>query len=502
LQEKPGAEKPEKPEEENPELAKKPLSGNGKPEEEKPDEALPEKPEPLRTPEIQKPQDKAVSEGLDALKKNDQALLGRLKRPDAPKSPEKSKTFLPKSGGLGGGVEGVAQEQAVGAGTAAKEDASEIGPQQNEENAEQTPEQAEQAETAGQAGGGGRQLPGQPKQTVPVSPPVKGSGKSLGALGERLGRIGAKQIALGKVSKRLWWTGFTEAWASFWTVVGMVPGIFMMLVYWIGLNRREPKPFPMSFSMKAATVFTAFFPILEIIFVLFLIAYAGCNYPLESVKLLGSRASILGAAGFSQECDQMNNALESIQIYTTGTAPAPSPGGVLSTGAWTSQINAAVSRYPAVDACILRVIVQKESGGQEKIIGCDCAANGRPNLCPNGARGTYTPDYKFNWDSCSYGIGLVQWTIYPRSSSQSWNRWVNPLTPSRNLFGDQFYTVDDFLDGQKSLDLAARYMNNLLNETNGDVRLMFRRYMGGGAPEAWVNERMTLYSMCKANGGL
>jgi hypothetical protein len=236
---------------------------------------------------------------------------------------------------------------------------------------------------------------------------------------------------------------------------------------------------------------------------LIVIVWAGCNYPVGKTPVVGYKLSIIGIAGGSSICEGLDGATSAFGGGDSGGAGASDSwgsGGLLSTNQWTSQINQAAGQY-SVDACILRVVVQKESGGQANIIGCDCAANGKPELCPSGARAPYTPAYQFNWDQCSYGIGLTQWTIYPRSSSANWNRWENPSTPSRNVLGDKYYNVNDFLDPQTSLNLTARAFKNYLNQSGGSVEGAFRAYMGSGAPQSWVDQRMALYNMCKSSGG-
>src|SRR6185436_8199502 len=89
------------------------------------------------------------------------------------------------------------------------------------------------------------------------------------------------------------------------------------------------------------------------------------------------------------------------------------PKGLLSTGESTQAINEAVKLFPNVDACMLRVVVQKESGGNANAIGCDCAANGNAKACKDPRKysplpGSGEPPYDFNWNECSYGIGLTQ----------------------------------------------------------------------------------------------
>ncbi len=170
------------------------------------------------------------------------------------------------------------------------------------------------------------------------------------------------------------------------------------------------------------------------------------------------------------------------------------PGGLTSTAQWTDQINSSAQKWN-IDACILRVVVQKESSGKEQVIGCDCAANGHPEYCPD-KRKNYSSDYQFNWAQCSYGIGLTQWTIYPKGGS-GYKAWQDINTPSRNLYST-WYGVTDFLDGKTSLDLTAKAFSANLAKANGDVASAFGTYVGSSNVQSQlVADRMALYNMCK-----
>jgi hypothetical protein len=140
--------------------------------------------------------------------------------------------------------------------------------------------------------------------------------------------------------------------------------------------------------------------------------------------------------------------------------------------------------------------VQKESAGLPSVIGCDCRANGKPELClePSSVRNYYS-GYRFNWDQCSYGIGLTQWTIYPAGGS-GYRAWRDAQTPSRNILG-QWYTVNDLLDPETSLDLTAGSFSQNLGRAGGDVRAAFAAYVGQSSrTDALVNDRMRLYNLC------
>ena len=172
------------------------------------------------------------------------------------------------------------------------------------------------------------------------------------------------------------------------------------------------------------------------------------------------------------------------------------PGGLMGTQSWTTQINTYAQKHN-IDACILRVVVQKESAGIANVIGCDCRANGRGELClePATTRAYYS-GYKFNWNACSYGIGITQWTIFPIGGS-GYKAWKDLSTPSRSIMNN-WYTVNELLDPNTSLDLTAKYFGENLKKSNGDVRSAFVVYVGQSSQtERLVNDRMALYNLCK-----
>jgi hypothetical protein len=172
------------------------------------------------------------------------------------------------------------------------------------------------------------------------------------------------------------------------------------------------------------------------------------------------------------------------------------PGSLSSTAQWTAAINANAQKYN-IDACILRVVVQKESGGDASAIGCDCAAKGKPQLCTDSSRDYYS-GYKFNWAQCSYGIGLTQWTIFPQGST-GFAAWENASRPSRSV-ESSWHGVSDFLDSSTSLDLTAHVFSDNLAKANGNVATAFGNYVGASSKQAQlVSDRMTLYNLCKSN---
>lgn len=242
--------------------------------------------------------------------------------------------------------------------------------------------------------------------------------------------------------------------------------------------------------------------IFALFFFMVLVVYGGCNYPVGKVSGLGYSLSYMGGAGFEHICEMVESASGGLMNSSSNSRVVPE--GVLSTGSWTGAIVSAASRYAPVDACILRVVVQKESGGRADAIGCDCAYNGNPGACRNQPK-TYYSGYDFNWEQCSYGIGITQWTIYQRgyaNSATDFRRWQNASTPSRTPFGTSFYTVSDFLNPETSLNLTAEKFKRELDRNGGNVRAAFESYVGqSGSTQKFVDERMQLYNMCKAQGG-
>lgn len=201
----------------------------------------------------------------------------------------------------------------------------------------------------------------------------------------------------------------------------------------------------------------------------------------------------------------LGQGLSNFQSTGSFSASYNTPGTLISTAQWTDQINSSAQKWN-IDACILRVVVQKESGGNQSAIGCDCAANGNPQFCPD-KRKIYSSDYQFNWQQCSYGIGLTQWTIYQSTyatSKTDFRRWQDSSTPSRTPFGNQFYTVSDFLNPQTSLDLTANKFSREMAKGK-TVEDAFWSYVGDcrSTPDKcsvqtqYVRDRMALYNICK-----
>ncbi len=183
------------------------------------------------------------------------------------------------------------------------------------------------------------------------------------------------------------------------------------------------------------------------------------------------------------------------------------PGQLNSTQQWTNQINQHSQKWN-IDACILRVVVQKESSGNPNSIGHDGhnGVNDQFNLIN-------PPAYNLNW-SYSHGIGLTQWTIFPYKAGS----WIDSQTPSRNIYSS-WYKVSDLLNPDTSLDLTARDFSTKISANSSNLsqrlnsvddpfraalRMSYAQYNGGSNPNAsainYANASMVLYDMCKNNG--
>jgi len=244
--------------------------------------------------------------------------------------------------------------------------------------------------------------------------------------------------------------------------------------------------------------------IAAVLIIVITVLYGYCHYTLlYPVRLL---------TGTQSFCNSFNNSTVSniaSTILPSSGSYQPSynvPGSLNGTATWTNQINSESKKYN-LDACILRVTVQKESGGTANVIGCDCKAQGNPGYCKDSSK-VYYPGYNFNWAQCSYGIGLTQWTIYqstyanaqPSDTANYYKRWQDANTPSRTPFGAQFYTVTDFLDPNTSLDLTAQALSKDLAKASGDVATAFANYVGKSSQQsALVADRMSLYNLCQSN---
>ncbi len=224
---------------------------------------------------------------------------------------------------------------------------------------------------------------------------------------------------------------------------------------------------------------------------------------------LWSTALVRYTSGIQPYCDAFNSSsLVSGVNNFVGVNSTSNQGGPLSLGA---DLNAKIGALSGtIDSCVLKVVVQKESGGQPSVIGCDCAKNGTPEACLEKDRSQYYPGYRFNWDQCSYGIGITQWTIFQRRYATTpstdtrnyYKRWLDANTPSRTPDGKSFYTVNDFLNPDTSLQLTANTLAGAYNrstaiDSRGRAQDAFRAYVGASnIQDQLVAQRMVLYDIC------
>ncbi|HYF05706.1 MAG TPA: transglycosylase SLT domain-containing protein, partial [Patescibacteria group bacterium] len=164
-------------------------------------------------------------------------------------------------------------------------------------------------------------------------------------------------------------------------------------------------------------------------------------------------------------------------------------GGKLSIKQWVPKINQAANSAGLPDACMLAVVVQKESGGDPNAIGHDAHARSSDPFNPNSP-----PMYGLNWNY-SHGIGLTQITIFP---PHRYGGWRDPNTPSRRLVG-KWLTVPDLINPDTSLQISAEYLTSLYKQHGNSIRTAFRAYNGSGPmAEAYADSAMALYNTCKA----
>ncbi len=309
---------------------------------------------------------------------------------------------------------------------------------------------------------------------------------------------------LSQASAKIWHYGFGISAGTFFSGFDFFLGALVMDAYWIFGHRQNPKLFPMKTWQKVLTIFANVMPFIYVILTLVLIIMAGCNSPepIKSVFIKATGGSISESVSGGGICTYFN--YKNLESVITGRVENITPSGLLSTGSWTAAINSSVQKYPNVPGCMLRVVIQKESAGQADVIGCDCAYNGQPQFCPNNKQSNkYFPGFPFDWEHCSYGVGLTQWTIFQRryaSIPNDFRRWQSASFPSRTPFGTQFYGVDDFLNPQLSLDLTAEKFSRDLAKNPGDIAGAFAAYVGASSSQQrFVQERMALYNMCISN---
>ncbi|MBI5530278.1 MAG: hypothetical protein HY918_02135 [Candidatus Doudnabacteria bacterium] len=250
-----------------------------------------------------------------------------------------------------------------------------------------------------------------------------------------------------------------------------------------------------NFAIKAQIVLWNLIVALILCFIfvfVFTIFWSICNSPIY----YPIRQTSLKSACEYLDSTKLSSSLSNFQSTGSFVASNNTPGSLISTASWTDQINSTAQKWN-IDACILRVVIQKESTGKADVIGCDCAADKHPEYCPD-KRKTYSSDYQFNWAQCSYGIGLTQWTIYPKGGS-GYKAWQDASTPSRQLYSS-WYGISDFLNPTTSLDLTAKAFSANLARANGDVASAFAAYVGASNVQAQlVADRMALYNLCKSS---
>lgn len=221
--------------------------------------------------------------------------------------------------------------------------------------------------------------------------------------------------------------------------------------------------------------------VLGFLFFFLMIMYAACNnsfsLPLRMTSGFGDVCKYINQApGISS----LNNRINSI---TGGGAIFQGP---ISTAEVQEKIKSASARN-GIPACVLTVIVQKESGGRATAVGHDSHLSSSDPFNPAAP-----PFYGLDWNY-PHGIGITQWTIFPDRAG-----WRDTSTPSRNVFG-QWYTPLDFMDPDTSLGLTARRMGEHIPLYG--IRETFRRYNGSGPrAESYADAAMSLYNQCVAQG--
>jgi|GEM_PF-4441950 len=430
--------------------------------------------------------DKTKIDGQSAEKQKEKPLAGPLTAP-------------PEQENLGANESPDSQSSAGEPSPQAGLPAEEKG-KQAENFGQEQPEGEPEAE-AGQGGGAGEQL-----STVPQSQAPKALTSAELEEAEKLANKTVNTFLQG-LAKIIW----TSALPTFGLAIlaGAIMGdLLWLLKDWAIKKALKATPLPdkfkninlnefkIKFSLSIKSQILAWnaivvAAILVILIFVFAILWGLCNswvtYPVREMGLQPVCEAI--------DKSSMGQGLNNFKSTGSFSASYNTPGSLIGTAQWTSQINTSAQKWN-IDACILRVVVQKESGGNQSAIGCDCAANGHPEYCPD-KRKTYATDYQFNWNQCSYGIGLTQWTIYPKGGS-GYKAWQDVNTPSRNLYSS-WYKVPDLLNGQTSLDLTAQAFSANLGKANGDVAAAFAAYVGASSIQnKLVADRMALYNMCKS----
>ncbi len=309
--------------------------------------------------------------------------------------------------------------------------------------------------------------------------------------------------------KAAWWEITVTALGFFWLVVPLFLLAIAQDVYWLFFHAREPKLFPLDAAQKATTVLINMACALIVFSII--VIFAGITWATCQNKLSLSYFAVW-LSGNSSICDKLGGGGGQL----TGSAVAGmtigfDAPGKLSTDEATQRATADIAGVSS-DACMLQAVVRMESGGRSDAVGCDCAYNGRPELCPD-TRTSYSADYRFNWDQCSYGIGPAQVTIYPKGTPpEAYGHWKDAATPSIQPFaGGPYYTVADLLDPDTNLQIASQklvgaYTLSKAVTPEAKAADAFRTYLGSGAPQSWVDERVRYYQACEAaratSGGL
>jgi hypothetical protein len=336
------------------------------------------------------------------------------------------------------------------------------------------------------------QPPAQPEST-PIAPqPKKKLADVENAAESLLDAMGPAGVEAEKkaMGVAFWWlAGFS--WA-------IIP-IFIFDIYWVFFHARKKRLWPLSLAQKATIVILnalLFFLVIGIIAFLVQGCKSLSNYHLDEV--LGGR--------LCQIADAFKNGGLSGGFSETAN-PSILTGGPISVAQWNSDIIAAANANGLPNACVLRTIVAKESGGNKNAVSSTCGGMTGYKI----ENHNNPPFYDLDW-ACGHAFGLTQIYIYPQNGTVAWQ---DSNTPSRNLF-NHYYTIPELLDSGTNMNLGARYFANLLRSNpninlsayaqglSSDDQLLwkaYRRYNGSGAAaEGYADDSMRRYSTCKTTG--
>jgi len=325
------------------------------------------------------------------------------------------------------------------------------------------------------------------------------SDKGLAGGSAALGGVVAGAIqgerGLDLAKNALSWYILHIAFGALWTGLYSIPAIIYLDIHYV-LSGHGIKWFTgLTFTQKAqiwVANFIIFFGTLIIIMVFFI---AACTSPATYLILKSSGAgdicTFIDGNSFGIGAKLRDSVGPGTKTYTYS--------GPLAIGQWQEDI-AAAAQKANIDACILQTVISKESRSDPEAIGCDCLGTSRGLCSVSGSVGlskfgfnkSNPPDYNLNWNSCSYGIGLTQWTIYPKNSTQDYKKWCNE-GPSRLLYGI-CYSVPELLVPQVSLGLTAEKFRRELNANRGDLQAAFMSYNGSGPmAERYAADAMEIY---------